>query len=131
MIGGASWTWWIVFHVVVVALLLADSFLPGRRKGKPPSAKLAWAWTALLALAAFCFAGWIAHKQGHILALQFITGYTIEISLSIDNLFVFLVIFEGFRISAQRQHTALAWGIGGAILLRALFIAVGVALVDR
>ena len=131
MIGGASWTWWIGFHVVVVVLLLADSLLPGRRRAKPPSARLAWAWTAVLALAALGFAAWIAHKQGHIPALQFVTGYTIEISLSIDNLFVFLVIFEGFRISARRQHTALAWGVAGAILLRALFIAIGVALISR
>lgn len=131
MIGGASWTWWIGFHMAVVALLLVDSLLPGRRRKQAPSARLAWVWTAVLALAAAGFAAWIAHKQGHVPALQFVTGYTIEISLSIDNLFVFLVIFEGFHISARRQHTALAWGVGGAIVLRALFIAVGVALVTR
>jgi len=131
MIGGASWAWWIGFHVVVIGLLLADSLLHGRRRAKPPSARLAWAWTVVLALAAFGFAAWIAHKQGHIPALQFVTGYTIEISLSIDNLFVFLVIFEGFGVSVARQHTALAWGVAGAIVLRALFIAVGVALITR
>ena len=64
-------------------------------------------------------------------ALQFVAGYTIETSLSIDNLFVFLVLFEGFRISPARQHVALLWGVGGAVLLRALFIAVGVNLLQH
>jgi tellurite resistance protein TerC len=60
-----------------------------------------------------------------------VAGYAIETSLSIDNLFVFLVLFEGFRISQRRQHTALLWGIAGAIILRALFIAMGVSLIQR
>ena len=77
------------------------------------------------------FAGWIAIAQGHAQALQFVAGYTIETSLSIDNLFVFLVLFQGFHISPERQHTALLWGVGGAIVLRALFIAAGVALLQR
>jgi predicted tellurium resistance membrane protein TerC len=131
MIGGASWTWWICFHVVVVGLLLADSLLPGHRRDEQPSPALAWIWTGVLALAAAAFAGWIAFKQGHVPALQFVAGYTIEISLSIDNLFVFLVLFQGFHISAKRQHTALLWGIGGAILLRAIFIATGITLLRR
>ena len=64
-------------------------------------------------------------------ALEFVAGYTIETSLSIDNLFVFLVLFEGFRISAQRQHTALQWGVWGAFVLRATFIALGVTLLQK
>src|SRR5579884_900066 len=131
MIGGASWAWWIGFHVVVVVLLLADSFLPGRRSDGAPSAWVAWGWTAGLVAAALCFAGWIDWKQGHALALQFIAGYTIETSLSIDNLFVFLVLFQGFKISEKRQHKALLWGVGGAVIMRAAFIAVGVTLIDR
>jgi tellurite resistance protein TerC len=58
-------------------------------------------------------------------------GYAIETSLSVDNLFVFLVIFQGFRISVQRQHNALLWGVGGAVVLRALFILAGIALLRR
>jgi tellurite resistance protein TerC len=69
--------------------------------------------------------------MGRQTALEFVAGYTIETSLSIDNLFVFLVLFEGFRISAQRQHTALQWGVWGAFVLRAAFIAVGVTLLQR
>jgi tellurite resistance protein TerC len=62
------------------------------------------------------------------LALEFVAGYAIETSLSVDNLFVFLVIFQGFRISQHRQHTALLWGVAGAVVLRALFIAAGITL---
>ena len=64
-------------------------------------------------------------------ALEFAAGYAIETSLSIDNLFVFLVLFEGFRISRQRQYKALLWGVWGAFVLRAVFIAAGVALLRR
>lgn len=129
MIGGARWTWWIGFHLVVAALLLVDSILPGRRRGAGPSQRVAWSWTALLALGAVLFAGWIDLRQGHVRALQFVAGYTIELSLSIDNLFVFLVLFQGFGVGARRQHQALTWGVAGAIVLRAAFIAVGVTLV--
>ena len=58
-------------------------------------------------------------------------GYTIETSLSVDNLFVFLVLFRGFRIGPQRQHKALLWGVWGAFVLRALFIAAGITLLRR
>lgn len=131
MIGGASWTWWIGFHLAVVALLVIDSLLTGRPRASHHTQRLAWLWTAFLVVASAVFAGWIAIVQGHVPALQFVAGYTIETSLSIDNLFVFLVLFQGFQISTERQHRALTWGVGGAILLRALFIAAGVALISR
>ncbi len=131
MIGGASWTWWIGFHVAVVLLLIIDALIPGARRETRRTQKMAWLWTTVLAICAAVFAGWIAIKQGRIPALQFVAGYTIETSLSVDNLFVFLVLFEGFRISPRRQHTALLWGVAGAIVLRALFIAAGVKLLDR
>jgi tellurite resistance protein TerC len=131
MIGGASWTWWIGFHLAVAALLAIDALLPGTRHESRRTQKVAWLWTGVLAASAAAFAGWIAIRQGRVSALQFVAGYTIETSLSVDNLFVFLVLFEGFRISPRRQHTALLWGIGGAIVLRASFIAAGVKLLDR
>lgn len=131
MIGGATWTWWLGFHAAVVALLAADSLLPGHRTESNRSSLVSWLWTAFLAICAACFAGWIAVAQGHVPALQFVAGYTIETSLSIDNLFVFLVIFQGFQINSQRQHRALQWGVGGAIVLRAIFIAAGVTLLHR
>ncbi len=129
MIAGVSWTWWAGFHAVVLLLLVADWLL--NRHASRHAQLVAWSVTAALLVAALGFAGWIAHAQGHQSALEFLAGYTIETSLSVDNLFVFMVLFQGFRISSQRQHTALVWGVGGAVLLRGLFIALGVTLIKR
>jgi tellurite resistance protein TerC len=128
MIAGATWGWWIGFHVAVVVLLSVDALLPASRRREPRKQSAAWLWTAVLVVAAGAFAVWLAYVQGRQKALEFIAGYAIETSLSVDNLFVFLVIFQGFRISPHRQHTALLWGVAGAVVLRALFIAAGVTL---
>jgi predicted tellurium resistance membrane protein TerC len=90
-----------------------------------------WLGTALFVLAAAGFAVWIAIARGRQPALEFVAGYAIETSLSVDNLFVFLVLFEGFRISRERQQKALLWGVWGAIVLRAVFISAGVALLQH
>jgi len=116
---------------VIAALLLADSMLPGHRRESGHAQAFAWIGTAILVLAATAFAAWIAMTQGRQTALEWVGGYAIETSLSVDNLFVFMVIFQGFRISVQRQHNALLWGIAGAVVLRALFIAAGIALLKR
>ena len=131
MIAGASWAWWAGFHAVVAAVLLADSFLPGHRRESRHAQAFVWVGTAGLVLAAAGFACWIAVAQGRQAALEFAAGYTIEASLSIDNLFVFLVLFRGFQIGPQRQHKALMWGIWGAFVLRAAFIAAGIKLLER
>ena len=131
MIAGVSWVWWLGFHAVVAALLLADSLLPGQRRTTRHPQAFAWLGTAVLVLAAAAFAAWIAVAQGRQSALEWVGGYAIETSLSVDNLFVFLVIFQGFRISPRRQHNALLWGVAGAVVLRALFIAAGIALLKR
>ena len=131
MIAGVSWVWWLGFHAVVAALLLADSLLAGRQRESRRTPTIAWLWTALLVAAASGFAAWMAIAKGRQPALEFVAGYAIEASLSVDNLFVFLVIFQGFRITPQRQHTALLWGMAGAVVLRALFIAAGITLLRR
>jgi tellurite resistance protein TerC len=131
MIAGVSWVWWAGFHAVVAALLLVDSLLPGHRRETRYPQLFAWISTAGLVLAATAFAAWIGVTQGRQTALEWVGGYAIETSLSVDNLFVFLVIFQGFRISQKRQHTALMWGVLGAVVLRALFIAAGIALLKR
>jgi tellurite resistance protein TerC len=131
MIAGASWVWWVGFHVVVVLVLAADSMLPGHRHETRHPQAFAWLGTAFLVLAATAFAAWIAVTQGHQTAMEFVGGYAIETSLSVDNLFVFMVIFQGFRINPQRQHKALLWGIGGAVVLRGLFIAAGIVLLKE
>jgi tellurite resistance protein TerC len=131
MIAGASWLWWLGFHAAVAALLVADSLLPGHRSRSRDAERWAWVGTAGFALAAACFAVWIGFSRGRQPALEFVAGYTIEASLSVDNLFVFLVLFQGFQISRERQHTALLWGVWCAVVLRALFISAGVTLLAR
>ena len=78
MIAGASWVWWVGFHAVVAALLLADSLLPGHRRESQHAQAFAWMWTAVLVLAATGFAAWIAISQGHQTALEWVGGYAIE-----------------------------------------------------
>ena len=131
MIAEASWLWWVGFHAVVAGLLAADALLFARCRARWNEQTAAWLGTGVMVLAAAAFAAWIALARGRQPALEFVAGYTIETSLSIDNLFVFLVLFQGFRIGPKRQQRALMWGVGGAIVLRALFIAAGVTLLQR
>lgn len=84
-------------------------------------------WIAL----ALSFAGVLFHFQGKTPALEFVTGYVIELSLSVDNLFVFLLIFRYFKVDGDHQHKVLLWGILGALALRAVFIFAGVGLLRR
>ncbi len=129
-VAGAPILWWIGFHAAVLALVVADALLPQGREDKPQP-KLAWMWSLFMALVAGGFAFWLNFEQGRQTALEFVSGYTIETSLSIDNLFVFLILFRGFGISHRQQRRALLWGVGGAIVLRAIFIALGVSLLKR
>jgi tellurite resistance protein TerC len=131
MIAGASWTWWLSFHGAVAVLLLVDALLPSHRRGTGVTRRTAWIWTAVLVLLAASFAAWMWFEKGRQPALEFVAGYAIETSLSIDNLFVFLVLFRGFEISPKGQHTALLYGVAGAVVLRALFIAAGVTLIQK
>jgi tellurite resistance protein TerC len=89
---------------------------------------LAWsgAWIALAAIFAVVIFFW----HGRTPALEFVTGYVIELSLSVDNLFVFLLIFRFFQVPAIHQHKVLFWGILGALIMRAIFIAAGVSLIQ-
>jgi tellurite resistance protein TerC len=131
MVAGVSWVWWVGFHLVVAGLLLADGLLVGSQRAMRRPQAFAWLWTAVLVVAATGFAAWVAIAKGRQPALEFVAGYAIETSLSVDNLFIFLVIFQGFRISPRRQHTALLWGVVGAVVLRALFIVAGITLIAR
>ncbi|MGH9598330.1 MAG: TerC/Alx family metal homeostasis membrane protein [Terracidiphilus sp.] len=131
MIAGASWAWWVGFHVAVAALLVADSLLENRARQGVRQRTVAWLGVAVFAALAAGFAAWIDLAKGPQLALQWAAGYAIETSLSVDNLFVFLVIFQGFRIGPRRQRQALMWGVAGAVVLRGLFIAAGVTLLRR
>ena len=130
MIAGASLTYWIGFHALVLLLLVIDLVVLGRRPAGPRF-RSALAWTVFLILLALAFAGFLWQTRGQEHALEFLSGYVLEGSLSIDNLFVFLVLFRNFGLSESQQHRALSYGVLGAIVLRAFFIVAGVALLDR
>ena len=113
MIAGASWGWWLGFHGAVLVLLLVDAFLPANRREQMRTQAATWIWTAVLVAAAIVFAIWIDIGQGRQRALEFIAGYAIETSLSVDNLFVFLLIFRYFKVPQENQHVVLFWGVIG------------------
>ncbi len=129
--AGASVAFWIAFHAIVAVLLGVDLLVLGRAKNARGGVRQAWAWTAVLAAVAFCFALFISHRQGHGRAIEFVSGYLVEGSLSIDNLFVFLLLFRSLGLSGNGQRQVLLWGVLGAIVLRAACIFAGVALLDR
>ncbi|HEY1810034.1 MAG TPA: branched-chain amino acid ABC transporter substrate-binding protein [Acidobacteriaceae bacterium] len=130
MIAGAPLTYWIGFHAVVLLLLVTDLVLLGRRQDGPRF-RSALLWTIFLIVLALAFAAFLLRTQGPEHALEFVSGYVLEGSLSIDNLFVFLVLFKSFGLTIGEQHRALLYGVLGAIVLRAFFIVAGVALLDR
>ncbi|HZZ39005.1 MAG TPA: TerC/Alx family metal homeostasis membrane protein [Acidobacteriaceae bacterium] len=121
---------WLPFSVLIVALLFVDLVLLQRR-GRRVSVRTAWIWTLVLALIAGAYAWLIAATTGKQRALEFITGYLIEGSLSIDNLFVFLLLFRSLRLGEKQQRRVLLWGILGAIVFRGLLILAGTTLLAR
>src|ERR1700747_982358 len=130
LIAGAPLNYWIGFHAVVLLLLLVDLVVLGRRP-EGPRFRSALLWTLFLIVLALGFAAFEWHTHGEERALEFISGYVLEGSLSIDNLFVFLVLFESFGLTVAQQHRALIYGVLGAIVLRGFFIVAGVALLER
>ena len=88
-------------------------------------------WSAMYVAMAAAFAAVLYFWQGHQASLEFITGYVLELSLSVDNLFVFLLIFNYFAVPEEHQHRVLFWGIIGALILRGIFIGAGVELISR
>jgi tellurite resistance protein TerC len=121
---------WILFNLFVLSMLALDLGVLNRRS-RPISLTKALSWSALWIALAAAFAVLLFFWQGRPQALQFVAGYVIELSLSVDNLFVFLVIFRYFNVPEEHQHKALSWGILGALLMRGLFIAAGVGLISR
>jgi len=130
MFAGASPGFWIAFHAIVAVLLFVDLGLL-QRKGRSASLRVAWGWTVVLAALAFCFALFLSHTQGKQHGLEFLSGYLVEGSLSIDNLFVFLLMFRSLGLDIDQQHRVLLWGVFGAIVMRGAFIFVGASLLAR
>lgn len=128
----------LAFCALVAVLLFVDLALVQRvpqrgtaRAGQPASVRAAWLWTLFLALVAGGYALWIHASSGKQPAIEFVTGYLIEGSLSIDNLFVFLVLFRSLRIDGEQQKRVLLWGVLGAIVLRGCLILAGTTLLAR
>jgi tellurite resistance protein TerC len=121
---------WILFNLFVVAMLVLDLGV-FHRKAHTVKFREAMLWSvAWIALAA-AFAVVVFYWHGRREALEFVTGYVIELSLSVDNLFIFLLLFRYFKVSPPLQHKVLFWGILGALAMRAIFIALGVGLIQK
>lgn len=121
---------WILFNLFALAMLVLDLVVVHRRS-RVVRSREALAWSAMWIMLAAAFAALLFFWQGRQVALEFVTGYILELSLSVDNLFIFLVIFRYFSVPEQHQRKVLFWGILGALLMRGLFILAGVGLIQR
>jgi len=121
---------WVAFNVFVLVMLAVDLGVLHRRAHEV-TLKEALVWTGIWIALALLFALGVYSWYGPQPALEFLTGYLIEKSLSVDNIFVFVLIFSYFKVPARYQHTVLFWGILGALVMRALFIFAGIALLQR
>ena len=129
---GTSIYFWIGFHIFVFIMLALDLGVFHKHTHKVP-VKEAIIWSCVWITLALLFDLFIYldNDFGKIRALEFLTGYVIEYSLSVDNIFVFILIFSYFAVKDQYQHKILFWGILGALIMRGLFIFAGVALINR
>lgn len=121
---------WVGFNLTVLAILALDLGVLHRRSEKV-SLKEAAAWSAVWVALSLCFAFAVYRTMGKESGLEFLTGYLIEYALSVDNIFVFVLIFTYFGVPERYQHRVLFWGIIGALVLRGLMIVAGSALVTR
>ncbi|MBA3693983.1 MAG: hypothetical protein H0W77_11195, partial [Acidobacteria bacterium] len=123
------WVWIFFFSVVLIALFVDVGIV--NRKAHAPSRKETFVWSAIWISLALAFGGFVLWQFGGLKATEFLTGYLVELSLSIDNLFVFLLIFNFFKVPKKYQHRALFWGIFMALVMRMVMIFAGVALVEK
>jgi tellurite resistance protein TerC len=121
---------WVGFNVFILFLLIVD-LMVFNRKPHEISIREALVWSGIWILISLLFNVGVFLWYGHEAALQFFTGYLIEKSLSVDNLFVFLLLFSYFKVPAKYQHKVLFWGILGALVMRGVLIFLGAALVAR
>ena len=127
----SSQVWmWVAFNVFVLAMLAVDLGVVHRRAHEV-TLKEALVWSGIWVALALLFALGVYVWDGSQPALEFLTGYLIEKSLSVDNIFVFVLIFSYFKVPARYQHKVLFWGILGALVMRAIFIFAGIALLQQ
>jgi len=121
---------WIAFNIFVITMLVLDLGV-FHRKSHIIKFRESLVWCAIWISLALLFNLGIYIWAGYKTAIEFLTGYLIELSLSVDNLFVFLLIFSYFRVPSKYQHRVLFWGILGAVIMRAIFIAAGITLIQK
>jgi tellurite resistance protein TerC len=129
-VGGHPLAIWLGFTILVAGLMVLDLGVLNRRS-HVLTVKEAVLWSGGLVGVAHLFALFILWREGAQAALEYYTGYLIELSLSVDNLFVFLLIFTYFCVRAEAQPKVLKWGILGAIVMRLIMIALGALLLER
>ncbi len=129
MVEHSLWLW-VGFGAVILFMMSLDLGLLNR-KAHTPSYKEASIWSAVWVTLALIFAGVIFWHLGNERGFEFLTGYIIELSLSVDNLFVFLLIFSYFKVPSKYQHRVLFWGVLGALIMRVTIILLGTALIAR
>lgn len=122
--------YWVLFNLFALSLLVLDLRVFHRR-GRTEGFRRALAWSGMYVGLAAAFAAVVYFWQGHQVALEFVTGYLLELSLSVDNLFIFLVIFNYFAVPEEQQHRVLFWGVLGAMIMRGVFVGAGVGLISR
>lgn len=121
---------WFLFLLLVLGLLLLDLLVLNRRAREVKMGE-ALGWSAFWIALSLCFNFLVLRTMGRPAAVEWLTGYLVEKALSVDNLFVFLLIFTYFKVPAQYQHRVLFWGVLGALVLRAVFILAGAALLAK
>ncbi|MEO6002719.1 MAG: TerC family protein [Opitutus sp.] len=127
--GLPAWAW-VAFFVFIACMLALDLGV-FQRESHEVKMKEALAWCGVWFALAMAFNGVVWYTRGAELGQQFLAAYLIELCLSIDNVFVFILIFAYFKVPARWQHRVLFWGIIGAVLMRAVFILVGVSVIER
>ena len=126
----APWWAWVGFHAFVFLMLALDLGV-FNRKVHAPSVREAAIWSAVWIGLALIFNGLIFRAEGSQKGLEWFTGYVLEKSLSVDNLFVFVLVFQSFQVDLRHQHRMLFWGVLGALIMRAAMILAGTALLNR
>lgn len=125
-----GWQGWVLFNSAVLFMLLLDLGV-FHRKSERVSIRAALGWTVFWIALSLAFNGWVYQEFGQQKGLEFLAGYILEKSLSVDNLFVFLLIFNYFKVPPEVQHRVLFFGILGALVLRGVFIYAGASLVHQ
>ncbi len=120
--------WWVGFNALILVLLAIDLGV-FNRKAHAVSVREGLGWSALWVSLAVLFGLWIGRSMGRQSMLEFYAGYLVEQALSVDNLFVFILIFGYFKIAPALQHRVLFWGILGALVMRGVMIGAGAALI--